>query len=767
MNDKRVIHPGRGRRNELLSNVMSMDAQARHTPLPAQSARVSQASQPQQLRARSRNRKNSAPLAAHARHASQPNGRSADFGARGVITSPNLSIVARGVRVSASVALLAENAALRRQVATELMHRIEAGPRRASTTQPRATTRSQPSQPSTLSKRALRAHLRLLESLDDAVAQPDEMLSQFIMHPLAAGSEPLFDVADSSRGRLEAAATRQPLAIAGQAVGERTTAHSSVVTTLPAHGRNLTGLRHAAKNIGMLLSGQAVTWICTLLLTAAYARFLGASDFGELYLATTFTSLVGFPIEYSFNQQIVRDVARAPEAAHRYLTTGIALKGALWITLYALALLLSVLLGYSSEERWLIAICGIMLVSTAISTTLISIQTAYMQVGLAKFGTVIEKLFDAVVAILLLRVGAGVETVAIVLLLGSIAGMSWQIIRVARMIGIRWHWDMTVARSLIRSGLSFLAYGVIGVIYYRIDTVLLSVLTTAVAIGIYGAAYRLFDTLAFVPGVLVGAIMSPILAKYSVTDKDKLRSAVERSVTAMLLCSLPAAVGLAVTAPNIIFLVYHRSAYSQSALVLEALAPGLIALFLNSALTTVLVSTGQERKLPIIAAAALVFNVILNLTLIPRFAEIGSAWATTLTEALLLVVGVMLIDRALIPARLWTVAGKVAVAALVMGLVAHALATNGILLHALGAYSIFVIVPVAAAIYVTAIVILRTLPPEEMAQLTGAFARRAVRLRGRSSRRQWLPTPAPEQAMASVGSAPVEQTELRELEAVG
>ncbi|HEX5572552.1 MAG TPA: hypothetical protein VFX31_14245, partial [Ktedonobacterales bacterium] len=66
-------------------------------------------------------------------------------------------------------------------------------------------------------------------------------------------------------------------------------------------------VRRTFSNIMMLMSGQIVTWISTLILAAAYGRFLGATGFGELYLATTFTALVGFPIEFSFNQQIVRD----------------------------------------------------------------------------------------------------------------------------------------------------------------------------------------------------------------------------------------------------------------------------------------------------------------------------------------------------------------------------------------------------------------------------------------------------------------------------
>lgn len=473
-------------------------------------------------------------------------------------------------------------------------------------------------------------------------------------------------------------------------------------------------VKRTFSNVMMLMSGQIVTWISTLILAAAYGRFLGATGFGELYLATTFTALIGFPIEYSFNQQIVRDVARDLSAAHRYITMGLALKAALWIALFAFSLVLAALLGYSTTVIWLIALSGFSLLTMGISTTLISVQTAYMDVGMAKFGAVIEKVFDTVFAVMLLRAGYGVIPVGIVLVLGSIIGVLWQVARTAKIIGIRYEWAPPVAKTLIHSGMSFLAYGVIGVIYYRVDTVLLSVFATDSAIGVYGAAYRLFDTLTFIPGIVVGAVMSPILAKYAVdTGGGKLRLAIEKTTTAMLLCSLPAAAGLLVTAPNIIGFIYQREDFQGSEYVLQALAIGLIALYLNSVLTTVLVSTGQERKLPIMASVALVFNVGLNLILIPRFMEMGAAWATSLTELLLLGIGLWMINRALIPFNLLKTAAKITGATVIMAVVAHAL----------DHFTIVVIMPIAAAVYVAALLALRALPAEDLATIKGMLAR--------------------------------------------
>lgn len=479
-------------------------------------------------------------------------------------------------------------------------------------------------------------------------------------------------------------------------------------------------LRNATSNTLLLLIGQLITWGSTLVLAAAYGRYLGPVPFGELYLATTFTSLVGFPIEYSFNQQVVRDVAQAPEHAHRYLTGTLALKGLLWVGLFAISIVLAMALGYSTEEQWLIGICGLMLVSTAITTTLISVQTAYMQVGMAKFGTVIEKGFDVVVATLLLRAGAGVQAVALVLLVGSVAGMSWQVLRVARMIGVRFEWDFQVVRQLVRSGVSFLVYGVLGVIYYRVDTVLLSVMGTTAAIGMYGAAYRLLDTLMFIPAIVMGAVMAPLLAKYAKDSSDeesnraKLRVAIEKSTVIMLLCSVPIAFGLLATSWNIITFIYGGDGFTGSAAILQGLAFGIVALYLNSVLTTVLISVGKEHRLPIIAAAALVFNVALNVVLIPRFMGLGAAWATALTEFLLLALSLLLIDRSLIPLRLWKPAAKILLAGTVMALVARLLA----------GFNILVIIPPAVATYAVLIAALRVLPPEDVALLSGAIGRK-------------------------------------------
>jgi O-antigen/teichoic acid export membrane protein/acetyltransferase-like isoleucine patch superfamily enzyme len=477
------------------------------------------------------------------------------------------------------------------------------------------------------------------------------------------------------------------------------------------------GLRRIIGNTAISLIGQAITWTSTLLLTAAYGRFLGDVKFGELYFATTFAALIGFPLEFGFNQQIVRDVAQAPEKACRYLTSVLAIKVSLWCLLFVVLLGLAWALGYSAEQRSLVVICGMVLLGTSMSSTFGALHNALQRTYFPALGTVIEKGLGAIVGILLLRGGADVRVMALVLLGGSLANALWQAFWFFRTVGFGARLDLTLVRSLLRTGIPFLIYGVLGVIYYRIDTVLLSLMASSATVGWYGAGYRIFDTLVFLPNIVVMAIMYPVFAKFSLSSERQLRIAIEKTVNFLLVCALPIATGLIVAAPNIIGFLYHRAEFDPAVPALQALAPGIVFLYINTACTTILMSTKQEKKITVMAGIALVFNLGLNLVLIPSLHQVGAALTTSLTELLLLSISLALIPQALLPVRSLPVAFKAGVACSAMAVAVLFMQRATIL----------VIVPIATVVYLGVATVLGTIPGEDIESLLAAVRAKAGR----------------------------------------
>jgi O-antigen/teichoic acid export membrane protein len=474
-------------------------------------------------------------------------------------------------------------------------------------------------------------------------------------------------------------------------------------------------LRRVLGNSVISLLGQLVTWSSTLLLTIAYGRFLGDLRFGELYFAITFVALIGFPIEFGFNQQLTRDVAQEPDKAIRYLVNTLFLKVVLWGVLYSLILYLALRLGYDAEQRALITICGLTLLCTAITNSFAALHYAFERTIFPVAGTVIEKGADALIGVVLLRQGADVEVMALVLLFSALANTLWQGAWFVRLVGIKPALDGKLMLQLSRTGLPFLIYGVLGVIYYRLDTVLLSLMTNAQVVGWYGAGYRIFDTLIFLPSLIISTVMYPVFSKLSITSEATLKLAVEKSLNFLLVCAAPIATVLVVGASSVIGFFYHRPEFSHSIRVLEALGPGLFFLYINTVFTTILISIKQEKKITVMAAVALVFNLGMNLLLIPLYKQVGSAMVTTLTELLLLCIAIPLTPRRLLPTGSIPVAAKAGIAAVAMTLVIRLMKT----------LSLIYMLPVAMLVYLLLATLLGVIPREDIQSIVSAVRKKS------------------------------------------
>lgn len=476
------------------------------------------------------------------------------------------------------------------------------------------------------------------------------------------------------------------------------------------------GLRRIISNIAVSFLGQAITWISTLLLTVAYGRFLGDTRFGELYFAITFVSLVGFPIEFGFNQQLTRDVAQKPEQALRYLGSTLALKFLLWLPLYGLLLGLARILGYSAEEILLIALCGMTLLSTSITNTFAGLHNAFERTYFTAIGSIFERVIDAAAGILLLKLGAGVEVMALVLLCGSLVNTLWQGIWCFRRVGLRLLLEYHSMVEIFKQSLPFLLYGVIGVIYYRIDTVMLSLMANDTVVGWYGAAYRLFDTLLFLPSLVISAILYPVFAKLSLRSEPQLKLAIEKTMSFVLFCGVPIATFLIVAAPQIIGFLYHNPAFAPSIPTLQALAPGLVFLYANSVLGALLLSLHQERKITVLALVALIFNLALNFLLIPRLEQVGAALTTSATELVLLLVSLILVPRTFLSPRSLLDTLRICFAAAVMGAS----------LWLLQRYSVFVLFLVGLVVYLGVALLCQALSLDDLRTIYQSLRRRSA-----------------------------------------
>ncbi|QBD83251.1 flippase [Ktedonosporobacter rubrisoli] len=487
-------------------------------------------------------------------------------------------------------------------------------------------------------------------------------------------------------------------------------------------------LRRMVSNALISIVGQIITWSSTLVLMICYGRFLGDVKFGELYTATTFVLLVGFPLDVGFTQQVIRDVAQEPDKAQRYLWNTLSIKLLFWPLIYGVILVASWLLGYNMEVRILMAIAGLTILSSAIGGTFSALYYAFEQMTFPVLGSILEKGLSALIGWFILKRGAGVEAMACVLLVGSLLNTLVQAgCFFARVRGIRLSIDFALIRKLLHTCVPFVLYGVLGIIYYRIDAILLSLMEPPAVIGWYGAGYRLFDTLTFLSGIIM-TVTYPVLIKLSSNSEESLQLGIEKAMNMLLFCSIPITCFLIFAASFIVGFLYHRDEFVHTIPALQGLAPGLVLLYANALLSNTIVTIKKEQKTPIIALIALIFNLGLNFLLIPLYQHVGAAIVTSLTELLILCLQCTLIPRHLLPLRSWRVGLKALIASLAMGAAIWLVDISNVLTRwpAIRSISVFIILLIAILTYLGVALLLRTIPREDMVALYTAFRKQKV-----------------------------------------
>lgn len=191
-------------------------------------------------------------------------------------------------------------------------------------------------------------------------------------------------------------------------------------------------------------------------------------------------------------------------------------------------------------------------------------------------------------------------------------------------------WDTNYWKKFLLESYPLGISAVITFLYFKLDTIMLSVMKSSAEVGIYNAAYKVMENITFFPSMIVGLIF-PIMSEHIFSSFSKFEDIANKTFKVFLLMVVPLVIGTLFLADGVINLI-GGAGFNESAGVLRILIFALAAIFFSNFFNAALISGRQQKKLMVILGLAAVVNVALNLTLIPRFSYLGAAWVSVATE---------------------------------------------------------------------------------------------------------------------------------------
>jgi O-antigen/teichoic acid export membrane protein len=466
----------------------------------------------------------------------------------------------------------------------------------------------------------------------------------------------------------------------------------------------------ALRNTVIVLTAKVVARLIALITVLYIIHYLPADRYGSFTTLVNYTAIVSVLLDLGFNTLFVREGARHHFEIQRYLRNVMSLR--LLMSVISFVLLAGVLMLNGLGELLLPGF--LLMVLTSYSTLLRNGLYAVQQLGYEAIAVGLE----SIVLLVLVVIGVKSHQGIIYFVWAYAAQYAFScvyfsvVLAVKRIAVIGWRFEIPLLREWFWKGLPFALTFVLTILYFRIDQPLVYALRSHTEAGWYGAAYKPFEALLFIPMTFLSVVF-PVLSIYHRERRDELLQTIGRFYKALLLIGWPMSVGMFVLAHPLINVL---QLYPESEKAFRVLAIALGLAFVNNAFIGALNASDRQSSFTWAAGWSLLVNVGLNLVLIPTVGFVGASWATVATEVALGVAAWTLTARHIGRVPVVSLSWRVVLAGLVLGVVIFPL-------RDMGGFLIAVPICAGVAVYAAAVLLLRALSGDEI-----AWARRALAL---------------------------------------
>ncbi len=374
------------------------------------------------------------------------------------------------------------------------------------------------------------------------------------------------------------------------------------------------------------------TVVLSLLSIRLITGYLGQDGFGKYATILAFFAFFSALADLGLAPMMAREISREGADEQKILGSIITLRFLSSTALVALSPLILFFFDYSGDVKTGILIAAFAILFSTLSVTLNGIfqkRLAMDKVAIIEF---LGKLLQVGMVALVIKEDLGFLAVAATLLVSLSFNALLAFILCRRYAIFSLHIDTAHWKSFLRESWPMGMTAIITFAYFKMDTILLSVMQSNAHVGIYNVAYKIMENLIFFPAMLAGLIL-PLLSRFIFTDRRQFEEIANKTFKVFLLIVTPLIIGTWFLAGDIVRIV-SGTGFQESAPVLRILIFALSFIFFGHYFNMLLVVGNAQKRLMQTLMIAAAFNIILNIFLIERYSYTGAAWASLLTEML-------------------------------------------------------------------------------------------------------------------------------------
>jgi len=384
----------------------------------------------------------------------------------------------------------------------------------------------------------------------------------------------------------------------------------------------------------LLLTGRCFLLMLGLVTTAVLTRSLGPEGFGYFRTAVAYLGLAMVISDFGLASVFVREISAAGADQPRIIGSMLTLRFAISTAVLGAAVGFAFLLDLERPAQLGVVAGSAGFVAYALHLMLFGL----FQQKLRQHGAVLAEVGGGLVLLAAVVVMAvmGAEPALFVAALGAsyVLTLVGSLVFARRLAGFRPRVDFGRWRALLRVALPLALTGTLSVLYVRADSVLIALLSTPEAVGLYGVPVKISDSMLGVSLLLIG-LFAPLLARSAWSEPQRFSRYLEQGLAATLIVGAAAALALNALATEIVILL-GGSAFAQATEILRILSLFVLGHSLTLMLREAAVALHVQHRLVRVYVAGAVTAFVCYVPLIARFGGAGAAATLVIAELVVL-----------------------------------------------------------------------------------------------------------------------------------
>lgn len=372
-----------------------------------------------------------------------------------------------------------------------------------------------------------------------------------------------------------------------------------------------------------------------LVIIGLVTRYLGTEGYG--YYTTIFAYLFLFSTIGDLGLYLVtiNELGRAGVDSKQLFSNVFTMRLVSGIVLMALAAGLIWLFPYPLLVKLGALVVSISVILMMVDQITVALFQQKMKTAYAALSEIGGKILILGLTILVIKNGWGFMTVLWTVVAGFLFHFLINICFARSLLKFKLAFDKEIWKRIIKKSWPVATYMIFSMIYFKADTIILSLYHPATVVGLYGAPYKILEVLIAFPAIFMGLVSPHLSRAWSEKDLSAFKKYFQKAFDGLSLIVWPMVLGTIALASPIMNLIAGPE-FKDSAHALQILIVATGIIFLAHLSTFAVVALEKQKQMMKFYMAAAGLALLLYFIFIPKYSLTAAAIITVLVEFLIL-----------------------------------------------------------------------------------------------------------------------------------